>query len=105
MKISRVFRLTFFIITDDNENLDEKEKIDMFRDQDDSESVGNLLKLLYLNSLDGDPKPIFVLGKETENVKKIIQILYKRVGMPGDPPGNLVPQIKRVQAKKTREIK
>ena len=76
----------FFLIADD-ENLDEK--IDMFRDQDDSESLGNLLKLLYLNSLDGDPKPIFVLDKETENVKKIIQILYKRVGMPGDPPGNL----------------
>ena len=77
---------TFFLIADD-ENLDEK--IDMFRDQDDSESLGNLLKLLYLNSLDGDPKPIFVLDKEIENVKKIIQILYKRVGMPGDPPGNL----------------
>ena len=77
----------FFNVTDD-EHLDEKHKIKMFCDQDDSESLGNLLKLLYLNSLDGDPKPIFVLGKETENVKKIIHILYERVGMPGDPPGN-----------------
>ena len=57
--------------------------INIYEDHEDV--IANMVKVLYFDSIDANPRPIFCLMEDKEKTTKVVNLLYKRAGLQDVP--------------------